>query len=238
MTNRKKKVIVCWNESKYVDEIKSKFNELKFNGLKFAMEPCCSFKPLEDSNMKADYMIVLCELKWSHGVDKGNYSDLNGIKLVQYLRSKKNIQMPVLFVSFLSMRDIVKNEKHKDKIIICTPALQHGFIRLPSTVNDWVRKLSEMKDMTELELLYTKELFCDIEGLVKDLNHSINGCYSLKALYEKFEVVKFVVDNKYRQFETDLLDIKLKLESLDENNNEAVVDIKKSFREIFNKIIY
>jgi hypothetical protein len=48
-------------------------------------------------------IIVLCELKWSHETENGNYSDLNGIKLIQhYIRFDKQIKLPVLFVSMLS----------------------------------------------------------------------------------------------------------------------------------------
>ena len=234
----KNKISIFWNKSQYINEIKSQL-EQKGYVVKFYEDPSCFENFKNNTNQKniiknTNYIIVLCELNWSLDSDKCQYSNLNGIKLVQRIRLM-DIKAPVLFVSFLSQNDILAT--HKDAIIICTPALKHEFIQLPSMVDDWFNKLSDMSAMTPLELKYTHEKFCNLEGLIKQINHDISSCYSKESLKERFDVVKFVVNSKYIKFKPHLFELEVKLERLDENNLNEILEIKDYFRAICDKII-
>jgi len=117
------RILICWNQSQYVENINIDGYEIdKFKSRTEFM------KDFAAKSKNAAYIVVLCELTWSHEVEDKPYSDMSGIKLVQHIR-KEGIKLPVLFISFLSRKDIL--EKHPDAEIIRTPALKHGFCQLP-----------------------------------------------------------------------------------------------------------
>ena len=239
MNDMKNQITICWNKSQYINEIKSQLEERGYV-VNFYTDP--SFFDNFNNNTKhkdfiknTNYIIVLCELNWSLDSDKDQYSNINGIKLVQHIRLK-DITVPVLFVSFLSQKDILAIRK--DAIIISTQALKHEFIQLPSMVSAWINKLSGMENLTGLELEYTREKFCNLEGLIRHIYHDISSCYSIEALNNRFDILKFVIDSKYEQNKPQLIELKAKLEHLDENKRDEVNEIKDCFRRICDKIIY
>jgi hypothetical protein len=218
------KIHICWNDTEYIKDIQKEKSDVKL---------FTSQDSLNTIAQDAAYIVVLCELLWSHDEKKTHsYSDLNGIKLGQWLRREKKIKIPILFVSFLSRKDILA--LRPDAEIICTPALKHGFMRLPSSINEWLEKLNGLgKPLTDLELKYTQLRFCDIDGLIKQIRHDISSCYSEEALNERFKILEFAVENKYIEFKSDTNILKENLKNVPVNPKQ----IQELFKQICNKII-
>ena len=254
-----KKMLICWNVVQYANKIKSHFEDLGFS-----VRLCTDFQSLADeladvNGWKADYMIVLCELTWSNNVENAPYSEMKGIKLVQYLRREKDIKIPILFVSFLGRKNIL--DKHAWAQIIRTPILKHGFFRLPSHPGEWSKILEETlitdkykkkandedpdhkdhspynctdREMSELELAYTKQYYCGIDGLIKQIYHPINSCSKKDEFLEQLKVLKSAIENKYFEFANSINDLETLL--TDDTINPNI--IRKMFHTICGKIMY
>ena len=249
------RILICWNQSQYVENINIDGYEIdKFKSRTEFM------KDFAAKSKNAAYIVVLCELTWSHEVEDKPYSDMSGIKLVQHIR-KEGIKLPVLFISFLSRKDIL--EKHPDAEIIRTPALKHGFCQLPSNTSQWIKKLEELTvnkelktvieektsmygdktinnkfpEMTDLDLIYTKRRFCGIVGLLEQINHDISGCWTKETLEEKLKKMEFANEITNFAFKGDIDSLSKMIKSINEEDKEIFATIHKKFKEICKEII-
>lgn len=173
---RKTTIVICMNPGSNADHIQQVLCGLS----DFDIKIFTCFKDLVSLNDKAlraiHGFVVLCELDWDHELSGNGGSLWKGVGLVQgYLRSKKSLNVPIIFVSYSASFSIIKDEPGAS--IILTPALQHQFVRLP--VSDFKKEVlglfKEMRPMTTLEQRYTKQLYCDCEGMLHRIKHNVGG---------------------------------------------------------------
>ena len=163
--------------------------------IEYDIKICTSYLELCRNDFSTiDGLIMLCELPWDcYG---SNYSPtrFSGVDLVQFLREEQNnVKAPVVFVSFFSQNDIVSLKK--DAEIIRTPVLQHGFVMLPSKLEDIVKKFDTMRPQNIVELKYTQLQYCNPSGLLTQIAHAI-GSSSGEVEKEYKEQIKYIL-NKY-----------------------------------------
>ncbi len=172
--------------------------------VEYDIKLCTSYLALFQNDFSTiDGLIMLCELSWdNHGSDYP-LTRFSGVDLVQFLREEpNNLRAPVVFVSFLPQDSIVSLKR--DAEIIRTPALQHGFVRLPSNLEDIVNKLDVMRPQNTVELKYTQLQYCNPAGLLTQIAHSI-GSSSGEVEEEYKEQIKYILKNCFNNEET-LLD--------------------------------
>jgi hypothetical protein len=185
MANENKKtVLICWNDGDSGNFIKAQIEKLGCEAV-----ICQKFPTLKNTDWsKITYIIVLCELRWSDEVNEGAYSDMNGIKLVQhYIRSKKKIKLPILFLSMLSRNFILNLKDHSDKEIISTPALQHYFLDVLSP--EGLDILKEMRELSTVELEYSL-LYCAPRYMLAKFKHDISQYDTIDLLIELVSSIK------------------------------------------------
>ena len=184
-----------------------------------------NIKELNSKNWtKLTGIIVLCELKWENKA----YSNMYGIELVQqYIRTMYSIRLPVLFVSFLKYNEIIAQNEHVDKRIISTPALKHDFICVLEPIEEWIEKIINTGPMSKLDLNYTVKNFCNKDGLVRTILHSITGNSSLDAIKEQIRTLGSLKNLMDEQQTKKYQGIKQMC-----NGKNNIEDIKKEIRDI------
>jgi hypothetical protein len=175
----KNKILICWNQTSYADILKQQITSKDYE-----LVVCTDFQSLEkivreDENLsRYKAIIVLCELTWSERTQNNPYTELSGIELVQhYFRVKKEIKLPILFVSFLKRKHILTLDSSKE--IVNAKGLQHEFKQLPSPLDEWINTLREMDNLTELEFIDVLH-FCTIGDMAAEIRHDAIGRNLLK----------------------------------------------------------
>jgi hypothetical protein len=228
--NGKKRILICWNNVQYINELTSHMGR--------KVEICYDFASLEKVEWNSiNHIIVLIELLWSKENNNGSYSDLNGIKLVQhYIRSEKRIKLPILFVSFLKRSEILSIEGHADKKIISTPALEHEFIDVLEPINKWLEKIDAMKPMSDLDLKYTIFNFCEPDGLIRQILHIIYSCSNVAALKEQLRTLACLNNLMDKRQIDEYQQIKNDIESLKENDINEIKKIQNAFNDLCHQL--
>lgn len=198
----KKKIIICWNNNGYVDKLKVAFEQLKdYNVTVFTSFE--SFERLGETDSERrmklkeyDGFVVLCELQWNRKATNADFSEFQGISFVQsYLRRELGLKAPVVFTSFMDAKEIVKQKP--DYSIIMTPALQHGFVRLPSPSEALVEPFANMRFMSDTELVYTQMQYCDFKGLLGQIKHNATGRNSDEQQPYR-QQLEYVINNLFK----------------------------------------
>jgi len=114
------------------------------------------------------HLIVLCELTW----DEKPYSNFYGIDLVKNEIRLQGINLPVLFLSFLSRKQILELDNLKD--IISTYALGNHFIQLPTTSNEEIEKFYKMELVSGAEMEDTLN-FISFDKIISTIRHDVNN---------------------------------------------------------------
>lgn len=135
----KRMVLICWNKHNYSyvkDNITQTSTHPSYPQAKWSFCFDDLLYAKENYLDKITHIIVLCELQWTKDVNNGAYSDMHGIRLVQrYIRKEWKISKPVIFISFLSRKQII--DLHPDLSIISTPALHHFFFDIFDVLDKW-----------------------------------------------------------------------------------------------------
>jgi hypothetical protein len=226
-------VLICWNECEFANKLKTQVDERVGNNNTIVCTNSDDLKNiLDEKSNQITHIIVLCELKWLHEINDGAYSNMNGIKLVQYLRSIIKIELPVLFVSFLKREEIIVQKG--DREIISTPAFKHYFVDifdLMKKINkDW-EKFINAKPMPVIDLHYTIINFCG-EALRRIL-HSISSCSSLSALTKELHSL----EGWKNQMSEELYESYLKIKTLIGGCTKDIEKIKKIILETCNDLL-
>lgn len=149
---------------------------------------CNNYDELKNIQKKNEYygLVVPCELHWSK--EKGDFqnSEFMGITLVQHLR-EEGVAIPVVFTSVLDVKDIIKIRK--DAGIISTPALQHKIVDRFAGWDTVVDAFDGMRLLNDTELKYTQLLYCSLEGMLKQIKHSIRSSSNKEGYREQIEYV-------------------------------------------------
>lgn len=205
----KKNVLICWNPGDYanglvrygyqvvtsLDEFENRFIEPEQLNL---LDKRKTKKKTQTKDI--DGLIILCELTWSLAKNKNegksNYSAMVGIEFIKWQR-KKNIKVPVVFVSFLSRYQQI-NLSPKNEII-STPALGHFYQQLPSEPEEWLNALEETKGklLSSPELEDIKRHFCTPENMLAELKHDLNKYIDSTepGRHDKFEKIFRKIEN-------------------------------------------
>lgn len=126
-------------------------------------------KQYENLN-ELDGIILLCELDTNQQGEKINLQDLYGVEVAKQLR-RNNVNIPILFTSFLSRKVICAKKPERE--IITT--IGHDFIRLPAKTEDLIISLTKINKLNELELYDIKNSYCSREGMVRELVHRLSN---------------------------------------------------------------
>ena len=137
MINRK--ILLCFNKYKEKDEIENYFENSFFSkdrigAIDFVYD-WPSFEEKRGAIKSNEYtaLVVLCQLTWQDGQGKLHEAKEHwGVRLVQReICLDKEIDIPVLFLSFLPKKDII--DSYPDMQIISLYTLGYHFIQLSTT---------------------------------------------------------------------------------------------------------
>jgi len=133
-------------------------------------------------------IILLAELNWTGH----KLQELHGIELAKTtLRINHKLRCPILFVSFLDLKEILQNPKNK-----IVAAIGHDFTRLPSSPDQWQESISSMEPLTDLQFIDVVNNFCDLKGLVGEIIHRMQGEFK-KPIPHTNEELPAVLKNKF-----------------------------------------
>lgn len=137
MINRK--ILLCFNKYKEKDEIENYFQNSFFSkdrigAIDFVYD-WSSFEKKREAIKSSEYaaLVVLCQLTWQDGQGKLHEAKEHwGVRLVQReICLDREIDIPVLFLSFLPKKDII--DSYPDMQIISLYTLGYHFIQLSTT---------------------------------------------------------------------------------------------------------
>ena len=134
-----KKILLCFNKYKEKDEIENYFQNSFFSkdrigAIDFVYD-WPSFEKKREAIKSSEYaaLVVLCQLTWQDGQGKLHEAKEHwGVRLVQReICLDREIDIPVLFLSFLPKKDII--DSYPDMQIISLYTLGYHFIQLSTT---------------------------------------------------------------------------------------------------------
>lgn len=209
------KIIVCWNNDAFAEELKKKQGEDIF--------VCTKREDLKKQLIKkAKLFVVLCELEWDHTSSGYLLREFRGVSLVQqYIRAELGLKAPVVFISFLAPEKIVKFKEDTD--IVMTPALQHAFLQLPAgnpkifltDLYDYLPSTGSekkaMKEMNDRDLAYTRMFYCDLNGMLRRIHHAINNAENesvedyRKKYKDQIKQIEYIVEHHFRKEKDELI---------------------------------
>lgn len=182
----KKTIIVFWDNNKFWVNNKDYI----------VCSSHSEFNDLDEATLKnARGFLVLCELPWDHESEEIPRTEFGGIRLVQrFIRNKMSLKAPVVFASFSDAKTIC--DRHSEYSIIKTPALKHLFVRLPASPEELYGTFEELENMTGTELAYTKLVFCDMKGVLVQINHVLEG--RSKTEQDKYrKVIEYILRDQF-----------------------------------------
>lgn len=183
-------------------------NPEKFSPGFFPEEITClpPYDYLAKERDETDQLVVLCEMDINADDKTVNRSDFYGISFVQELR-RKSYKNKVLFVSFCD-REFLSNNSHFS--IINT--IGHDFMLLPSSPIEWIVKLQNTPDLSDLNLLVCQNSYCNKHGIIDTITHSLySKSHSPDDYRQMFEDLKKLYpqdnnsasDNTFKQLSID-----------------------------------
>ncbi len=155
--------LAFWNRTKYASTLSTHF------GVENVITSHEMFLGVADTLNTYKSLIVLCELEWTDTGATSKLQHLQGIELVKVLRRERNLKIPVLFVSFLSLPDIFNAEREIVTVI------GHSYCQLPSTTKDMTHLSQWRGKLTPSELTDVQLFACNPKGIVNEKIHQIQG---------------------------------------------------------------
>lgn len=162
-------ILVLWNEGEFASLLEQSFG---------AGNVVTSTEQLLAAIPGKERVVVLAELNWG---DK-RLGDLYGVTVARkILRAQLKLRVPILFVSFLSYRqlrlDAAGNEVLDRRI---AGAVGHAYLRLPASPELWKARLTEMQPLADMQFADVFNSFCGVKGLIDDVIHQLeNRCREL-----------------------------------------------------------
>ncbi|GAB3507417.1 hypothetical protein [Emticicia fontis] len=151
------------------------------------------------------HLIVLCELNWSITDETVSRLDFAGIQTVKALRSENEMDLPVMFLSYVDLATIVSD---LDREIILT--IGHDLLQLPASPEDINFAITKafgegkrLKKLSPMEASDIKNFYCSKEGALEHLLHSL----------DQYRVVTVTQENK-KKIESELEQAILKIHTL------------------------
>jgi hypothetical protein len=172
--------LLLWNNTHYATTLASAY------GSENVIVNNDQFAAVTEQLDKFSSMIVLCELEWLNNGTMTSRQHLQGIELVKELRRKQDLKIPVLFVSFQSLSNILKVASANNKDAInpereIMTAIGHSFYHLPAFPKDFknhiIKKFGEngtTRKLSVMELDDIKSFYCSKEGILQHELHALN----------------------------------------------------------------
>lgn len=167
--------LLLWNNTPYAQYLAGVF------GKEYVI---ADYEALENATQdwdKFNSLIVLCELNWSGNSSVATLQSLQGIELIKNLRLTKDLTLPVLFVSFVPLAEIIKNAEKE-----ITTTIGHDFCQLPASPNDFISLIENEfldagnpKKLSVIELNDIKSFYCSKEGILSHELHYLNRYLNL-----------------------------------------------------------
>jgi len=162
--------LLLWNDTKYAQTLAGYF------GKDFVVTSNEELTDAAKNWDKYSSLVVLCELNWTNSGTTAALQSLQGIELVKELRRTQNFNLPVLFVSFLSLAGIIRNAERE-----IVTAIGHDFYRLPALRQDFTSFIqNEFVDngsplrLSVMELNDIRSFYCSKEGALSHELHYLN----------------------------------------------------------------
>lgn len=172
--------LILWNKTNYAGTLASAFgpdNVITCND---------DFVSVSQQLDKFSSIIVLCELSWLGNGTASNWQHLQGIDMVKELRRQNDLKIPVLFVSFHSLAEILKVTSAINTSAInpereILTAIGHSFYHLPALPQDFKNFITKQfgengttKKLSVMELNDIKSFYCSKEGILQHELHALN----------------------------------------------------------------
>lgn len=120
-------------------------------------------------------LIVLCELNWSDDRQSVKLQEFEGINLVKRLRLECDLKLPVLFLSFMSLKALITSGNE----ILGT--IGHDFLQLPCHPNEWEIQVRKIRPLSDIELRDVQLFSCKPDGIVNLKLHQLQGLVARSA---------------------------------------------------------
>lgn len=186
--------LLFWNETKYAAILATTF------GSQNVITSANDFVDVQKQLEKYSSLIVLCELDWSNSGVVTKRQHLQGIELVKELRRTYNLNIPVLFVSFLALVNIYNAERE-----ILT-AIGHDFYRLPAKPEDFIAFIKKefsnkgiIRKLSVMELIDIKSFYCSKEGILSHELHSLNTYLNYNITLENHDNIYIDLQNTIKK---------------------------------------
>lgn len=172
-------------------------------------------------------IVQLVELQWGKDASKtGRLTYLHGIEFAKHtLRAKYKTKLPILFVSFLPLPQILRSRNDpsiRDPQKEIVTAVGHDFLRLPADPAEWIKKLQKIKPLTDLQLADIITNFCNVSGLVDEVIHRIQGTLR-RLLGEKPAQLDQLMEQELKKGLLEIAGI-LPSGSLNQGRMDSVID--------------
>lgn len=159
--------LILWNDDYYTKSLREIFGDACI---------ITSSEQLEALNFKDfDFngAIVLAELNWN-GL---SIAHLFGIEIVKsVLRVQEKLQIPILFVSFFSIEQILLDEKGNKRLENqIVGGVGHDFLRLPTIPQNLTTCLEKIYPLNELQFSDVLNNLCNLKGLINGRIHERQG---------------------------------------------------------------
>lgn len=177
-------------------------------------------------------IVMPVELSW-----KGNnLSRFYGVEVAKtILRAKLKLRLPILFLSFLSLRHLCfdrQGQEVLDRQIV--NAVGHDYFPLPSVPEKWGAKLRDMNSLTDLQFVDVFNNLCNVRGLIGGAIHKMQGQFRdlgrakendldqrRKALFENglHEILTLLGDDSERLSRKEILVSRFQTEIIEGNGS-------------------
>ena len=168
-----------------------------------------------------------------------NRQELYGIKLAIDLRLK-GIKFPILFISFLSRKQICDRKPEREII----NAVGHNFVRLPVKTDEMFTIINNMEPLNDLELYDIQNSYCRKEGIIRETAHRLSNVkyFDLdKKNIQELEIelttaIKTIANVYNEQPSLFLIEFWERYKKLNENNlSDAISDIGRYGERLINE---
>ncbi len=140
-----------------------------------------------EKNKKINSMIVLAELIWDHQGKVISQQEFAGVNLIKTLRRDYDLNVPVLFVSFMPLKTLLK----PDREIIT--AISHGYLQLPATPQQMIAELNKLNKLSPVELLDIQLFSCSPAGIINSKLHQLSGISQIVNIIDNKEIRKVII---------------------------------------------
>lgn len=225
------KYLIIWNNTSFLNLLSDNFDK------EGVVSNSKDLSKVIDKLNAFDSLVVLCELGWSIDKEKVQCHQLSGIEVIKSLRRDYNVTTPVLFVSFLSLEQIINSERE-----ILT-AIGHDFLQLPVTPDDISTQISKsfyadgyIRKLSEMELMDIKSFYCSKEGILSHELHQLNSYLNItlttKNQAKVYAELVQSIHGIHALFQvnpsTAIYSFKNKFASVDQNNINIAVNYIKN----------